>query len=291
MSPIIVTGATGFIGRAFFGKYERGNYRLMPVVRSLSKAHDIGLRNPILFQDLERIEIDERNGGSVVTLLHLAGGSRDEGANSLWSAIVCTTQAAIQRIRRLGLKRIIYMSGYGVNEDSSESFIVAKWNAEEVIRSCGVPYTILRCSYVLGHNDELTPTILQAIKAGEVSVPGDGLYRIQPLYVEDVVDILWNAAQEVSNENYVVDLLGEPITYVNFVKGLIERTSARARIIHRPVEEFLRASFSSGDADFTASELGVLLLDLVGPRTESCFGVRIRGVDEILNLVTKGESL
>ena len=282
---IILTGASGFIGRHFFPRYKNHSNNLIPVVREAEQAEDIGAKEVILFNEMTGRKLNEINLRSA-SLIHLIGTSRDSKKCSMWDSIVGTAKTTVEAAREASIRRILYLSGYGVSSQSSEGYFLAKWNAEEIIRTSGIPYTIFRCSYILGSSDELTPYLIEGIKKGQVEIPGDGSYRIQPLHVDDVTDILWDAAQEQTAKNYTIDLLGHSITFINFVKLLAKKLNAEITISNIDFATLMKQSVFSPDANFTTSELAVLICDHIGPPSKTCFGVRIKNIEDIIeNLV------
>ena len=281
MLRIVLTGATGFVGRHFFTRYKNCDPNIVPVVRSTEKGITLGVENFLVFHEMTGGMLNDK-GLKSSCLIHLIGASRDERNCSMWDSIVETTRSVILAARESDIQRIIYLSGYGVNAQSAEGNYMAKWEAEEIIRSSGIPYTIFRCSYILGPGDELTPYLIEQLKEGRVEIPGDGSYRIQPLHIDDVVSVLYNATKEETFKSHTFNLLGCPITYANFVELLASKIYPKAVISHVDLETFIRRAISSPDPDFTTSELAVLIGDRVGPPTVTCLGVKIRGIEEIV---------
>lgn len=279
--PIIVTGATGFVGRHFLNRAAYRNAAVLPVIRSSLKAEELGLEKWIMFEDLTSRKLFEMGAGSA-TIVHLIGASREEKNCSMWDAIVKTTERLVPIAREAKVKRIVYLSGYGVTRESTETYFRAKAEAESIIESCGIPYAIFRCSYVLGQGDELTPLLVEKIRKGQVEIPGDGSYVIQPIYIEDLAEVLLRAVSHEGVDSYSYDLLGHPISFERFVGLLASRIAPAATVKRVSLETFIRRAIFSSDPEFTLSELAVLVCDQVGPVTESCLGVKIRSIEETL---------
>ena len=224
-------------------------------------------------------------GWGTAGLVHLIGASRDHGERSMWDSIVGTTEVVTAVAQRVDIDRIVYLSGYGVGAESTEPYFAAKYRAEEIISACGVPYTIFRASYILGRGDELVPGLVAALRRGRVDVPGSGMYRMQPLHVGDVVELLGAAVSDVSDESQTLPLLGEPIAYVDFVKALACKVAPRARVATVELEDFIRQMLRSPDPELSMSELCVLICDLVGPPTRHCFGRTLPGLESVIERV------
>ena len=283
--PILVTGATGFVGRALIQECRRRRVPVIGVSRSPPRKRAAAIRW-IRFADLNARRLrrlDFQSGA----LVHLAGASRDLPGSSLHDAIVRTTEVAVAAVKAAGGRRIVYPSGFGGSPSCPEAYFRAKAEAERIIGGSGIPHTIFRCSYILGPGDELTPFLTDAMRKGTVEIPGDGSYRIQPLFVEDVARIFLRAATEGAAPTGTFNLLGEPIAYIDLVRRFRDRLAPGARIRKVPVETFLRRALSSADPALTLGELAILLLDQVGPPTGAFLGVTLRGVPAILDRATR----
>ena len=284
MLNIVLTGANGFVGRNFFYRHKNQGQNIIPVVRKSAQAADLGAKEFILFNELSGSKLIEMNLSSAC-LIHLIGASRDSKDYSMWDSIVKTTHTIVTAAREASLGRIIYLSGYGVSDQSSEGYFLAKWNAEEIIRCSGIPYTIFRASYILGGGDELSPYLIKGIRKGLIEIPGDGSYRIQPLYIFDVIDILFETAKDQTTKNYMIDLLGSSITFVQYIELLASKLGIKIKISNVDLASIIRQSIFSPNSDFTTSELAVLISDIVGPPTKDCFGVKIKDVEEFIDNV------
>ncbi len=224
---IVVTGATGFIGGRLIASTKLRECELLPVIRSKEKAALLGIDKWILFQELTQKSIVDAGFESSV-IVHLIGSSRDEEGCSLRESIVATTEAVVTVARETRSKRVLYLSGYGITPDSSDAYFKSKAEAEKIIQDSGIPYTLFRPSYILGPGDELTPYLVQELEKGSIEIPGDGSYRLQPVYVEDMVDIIINAGHVTDNESYSYDILGPVISLSGYVRMLAARVAPQA---------------------------------------------------------------
>lgn len=278
----VVTGASGFLGRNVVASAQSKGLNVLPVIRSKDKGELLGLKKYLLFQELCDQKLIEA-GFDSSTLVHLIGSSRDEEDCSLQQAIVATTKTVVAIAKETGIKRIVYLSGYGITRDSSEAYFKLKAEAESIIQNSGIPYTLFRPSYILGPGDEITPYLVQELEEGYVEIPGDGSYRLQPVYIEDMVDIIMNAASLRNGESYEYDVLGPIVSFSTYVNMLAARVAPQATLHHEKLETFIRRATFSADPDLTTGELAILICDLVGPVTENCLGVRIRSLEETLD--------
>jgi nucleoside-diphosphate-sugar epimerase len=279
---LIVTGATGFIGSRLVSAAKSGGLDVLSIIRSKEKGSQPGVEKWGLFRELNSRNLVESGFESAV-IVHLVGSSRDEEDCSLQESIVGTTKTIVAVAKQARIKRIVYLSGYGITQDSSVTYFKLKAEAESIIQNSGIPFILFRPSYILGPGDEVTPFLVQELEKGYIEIPGDGSYRFQPIYVEDMVDIIINAASVGNDDSYSYDVLGSIISFSTYVNMLAARVAPQANIHQEKLETFIRRATFSPDPVFTTGELAILICDLVGPVTESCLGVRIRSLEETLD--------
>lgn len=284
MSMLVVTGATGFVGRHLLSKAGSEGVSVLPVVRSREKGELLHQENFLLFHELTGKKLRDL-GFAHSSLVHLIGPSDDESECSIWDSIVPPTRAVIAAAEEASIRRIIYLSGFGVTDQSSDIYFRAKAESERLIRSSTIPNTIFRCSYILGPGDELIANLIRDMLHGRVEVPGDGSYRIQPLHVEDVVSVIVRSAEQDASHSSTIDLLNEPVSFREFIGRLASRIRPDAEIVSVPVETFVRRTLFSPNPEFDIHELAILLCDKVGTPTRNCFGVDLAGIDEVITRV------
>jgi len=260
---ILVAGATGFIGSAVLREASRSGINAEGVVR----APHIGLAYARFIRGTAR------PCACNPPIIHAAGASRGD----VWSANVTVTEQLLAAAERKRLRRIVYISGYGITPSSSDAYFQSKAAAEARLRAGRIPYTIIRCSYILGFGDELTPDLALQAQSGSIRIPGAGRYRIQPVLVEDLSNVLLRAALEPSRRNRVFNVLGRPLQFRELVTIVARASTSKCvRLVSIPPETYLREALLRDNPTFTTGELALLMADLIGPTTKRCIGIPIR---------------
>jgi len=274
---IIIAGATGYIGTRLLrhlpservaGVIVRRLPPALPGVKWLIGPAGIEQTNLAAAQDC--------------VLFHFIGGGRGRHSRDIYDLNVRSTEMLVDFARRSGVRRVVYMSGFGVGGESSSAYFQAKGEAEEIIKSSGIDHAVMRCSYVLGGEDELKPWLLSEIAGGVVHLPGGGDYRIQPVYIDDLMRCFVALADKAGRLDGVYDFIGEPIGFKDFVSRLIRRLGATALIEASSIEAFVRETVVRADPTFSLDELAILLCDVVGSWTTDVAGVRPRSADEAI---------
>jgi uncharacterized protein YbjT (DUF2867 family) len=142
MSHILITGGNGGLGREVVARLNPDRH----TVRIMSR----GKRPPNLDARIEWAQADLRTGSgvaeavrSVDVVYHLATGHSPKDTRLV---DVEGTRRLLELSRGEGVKNFIYSSIIGVEHFPGFFYYKAKFDAERMIESSGVPYTILRAA-------------------------------------------------------------------------------------------------------------------------------------------------
>jgi uncharacterized protein YbjT (DUF2867 family) len=164
---IVVTGASGQLGRAVLE-------RLLDRV----PAEQVGasVRDPEKVRDLAERGVRVRRGDyaeppSLAEALEGASRVLVVSANTLGEEGLRQNRAAIEAAVAAGAERVLYTSHAGARPDSPFPPMPQHAANEEVLRTCGAPFTSLRNGFYAS----TVPRLLQgAWHTGELRVPEDG---------------------------------------------------------------------------------------------------------------------
>jgi uncharacterized protein YbjT (DUF2867 family) len=277
---IIIAGATGYLGTRLL-RHLPSDRIAGVIVRRLPP----GLTGVKWLIGPAGIEPTDLAAARDCVLFHFIGGGRGRHSRDIYDLNVRSTEMLVDFARRSGVRRIVYMSGFGVGGESSAAYFQAKGEAEEIIRTSGIDHAIMRCSYVLGGEDEFKPWLLSEIAGGVVHLPGGGDYRIQPVYIDDLMRCFVALAEKDGRLDGIYDFIGEPIGFKDFIGRLLLRLGATARIEASSIEAFVRETVVRPDPTFSLDELAILLCDVVGPWTTDAAGIRPRSADEAITAI------
>ncbi len=204
---ILVTGATGFIGRSLITCLEREGIE--------ARAYQGRMNDPI--------RLREELGG-ITTVIHLAGSEARGRDRLLHHVDVDGSERLVEEARRADVQHIIYASRLGADPASMHPLLQAKGQVERIIRRSGIPFTILRSATLYGRNDRFFELIVGlAIWSWPfVWLPGGGNMRMQPLWVEDFVRCLVQSLNRPDLKNKTISVAGsEQLTYATLVHQLL----------------------------------------------------------------------
>ncbi|MGE5141324.1 MAG: SDR family oxidoreductase, partial [Rudaea sp.] len=143
---------------------------------------------------------------------------------------VANTLTLFECARKAGLERIVHVSITNPSEDSPLEYFRGKARLERALIESGLSYSILRPTVLFGPEDILINNIAWTLRHLPVfGVFGDGQYRVQPIYVDDLAALAVD--QGKSNENRTIDAIGpETFTYRQLVAAIGEAIG-----VHRPI--------------------------------------------------------
>ncbi|MCH8968907.1 MAG: NAD(P)H-binding protein [Planctomycetes bacterium] len=177
------------------------------------------------------------------------------------------TRTLIRCAREAGVKRFVHVSITHASADSPLPYFQGKGILEETIKQSGLSYAIVRPAVVFGPEDILINNIAWLLRKLPIfGIPGSGEYRLQPILVDDLADIMVGAG--ASHANTIVDAVGPDIfTFEEMVRLIRDRIGGRAHILHmHPGLALLIARVLGrvvGDVMLTKEELDGLMSSLL----------------------------
>ena len=136
---ILVTGGTGFIGKALIRSLVESGYPVRTLIRPSSQSPDLprGVGVEVAVSSLK----DERGLRAAMvgvdTVYHLAGVERRGAYASLMEVDIQGTQAVTTAAVDAGVDRLFYISHLGADRASAFPVLKSKAIAEEHIRRSG----------------------------------------------------------------------------------------------------------------------------------------------------------
>lgn len=132
------------------------------------------------------------------------------------------TRNIVNEARRAGVRRFVYISSLGADVGESP-YHRSKLEGEEIVRTFGGNWTILRIGNVYGPGDEQISLLLRMVRTlPAVPLIGDGDQPIQPAWHEDIATGIVRATEREDLAGRVLELAGNDLTSQN---DLVERLS------------------------------------------------------------------
>jgi NADH dehydrogenase len=207
-----VTGAFGYSGRYIAARLLEAGYEVITLTNSASRPNPFGervRRTPLSFDNPEALEKALQG----VEVLYNTYWVRFNHREFTHARAVQNTLTLFEAARRAGVRRVVHVSITNPSEDSPLEYFRCKARLERALQESGLSHAILRPAVLFGREDILINNIAWSLRRFPVfPVFGDGSYRLQPIYVDDLAELA--VAQGRQTGNAIVNAIGpETFTY------------------------------------------------------------------------------
>jgi NADH dehydrogenase len=190
----------------------------------------------------------------------------DKGNNTQPKAVE-NTRILVAAAAKAGVQRIVHISITNPAPASHLPYFRGKAANEKAVIDSGMSYAILRPTVLFGKEDILINNIAWLLrKLPLFGLPGDGSYRLSPVYADDLAELVVNSIDQKAN--FIWDAVGpDEFTFKAMVE-LIGKTinNQRALIPLPPRIALLAAQFISlfvKDVILTPEEVDGLMANLL----------------------------
>jgi NADH dehydrogenase len=209
---ILVTGATGFVGRVLLPRLVEAGWETRCLVRPSKRSPRLptGVATQLAIGALTDPRALRSALAGVDTVIHLAGTEWQGLHSDLLAVDVQGTRALVDAAREANIRRFIFLSHLGADRASGYPVLKAKGIAEEFIRQSGLPHTIFRSALVYGPEDRFINVMALIVRLGPgfFLLPGDGRTALQPLWVEDLATCMEWSLSDPATLNQTLSLGG-----------------------------------------------------------------------------------
>lgn len=262
----IVTGAFGYSGKYIARRLLDAGYQVFTLTNSPDRANPFGDKVrvfPFNFDNPGKL-VDSLRGASVLYNTYWVRFNHSDFTHSI---AVNNTLKLFDAAKKAGVKRIIHVSITNPSEGSHLEYFRGKAILERALIESGMSYTILRPAVVFGKEDILINNIAWFLRKFPVfGVFGDGNYRIQSIYVDDLAKLAVDYGQK--SGNYIIDATGpETFTYRGLAEEIGKAIGKQRPIISIPpaIGYFIGYIVGKikGDVVITREEIEGLMADLL----------------------------
>ncbi len=261
-----VTGAFGYSGKYIARRLLDAGETVITLTNSLHRPNPFGEQVqafPFHFAQPEKL-VKTLRGVSVLVNTYWV---RFNHKNFTHEMAVQNTLTLFRAAKAAGVERVVHVSITNPDENSPLEYFSGKGRLERALMESGLSYAILRPTVLFGKEDILINNIAWALRHLPVfGVFGDGEYRLQPIYVDDLAQLA--VAQGKNRENVIIDAIGpETFTYRELARTIGEIIGVRRPIIGVPPGIGYLAGWLIGkivgDVMITRPEIEGLMADLL----------------------------
>jgi uncharacterized protein YbjT (DUF2867 family) len=265
---VVITGAFGYTGKYATRILLGRGYQIRTLTFHPERANLFGDKVqvfPYSFDKQERLTETLLGASTLINTYWV----RFPRGRSTFETAVQNTCTLINAAKKAGVRRIVHVSIANPSLESKLGYYRGKAQLERAVVESGLSYTILRPTVIFGLEDILINNIAWFVRHFPVfAIPGDGRYRIRPIYVEDMARLITDAVEQ--EENAALDAVGpETYTFEELVKQIAEQLRRRIGLVHVPMAAAYVATrlagWLVGDLVLTWEEYKGLMGDLLAP--------------------------
>ncbi len=261
-----VTGAFGYSGKYIAKRLLDRGHEVITLTNSPDRANPFAGRvkpYPFNFNDPDELARSLRD----VSVLYNTYWVRFNHKLFRHADAVRNTERLFAAAKEANVERIVHVSITNPSEDSSLEYFSCKARLERALEESGVSHAILRPTVLFGKEDILINNIAWALRRLPVfGVFGNGEYRLQPIYVDDLAALA--VEQGARRDNVTLDAIGpETFAYSELVKIIGETIGKKRPVISvSPAVGYLAGWILGklvGDVMITHEEIKGLMADLL----------------------------
>lgn len=230
---VLVTGANGFIGTHVIRHLLDTHHTVRGLIR---RGGDDANARLLREWGADLVEGDfgdaadaARACEAIEGVVHLIGSIRRPRTGSFEEMHRAKTAGLVSAARASGVRRIVYISAPGASARAKSDYLRTKFEAEELIRSSGLEWVVLRASLVVGRRvgerDSKLVRRLFALARTKRRMPvlGSGANRLQPIHVHNLAEIIAQALTSETARDQVVGVGGPDVLTMNeLIAGILE---------------------------------------------------------------------
>ena len=277
---VVVTGASGFVAKNLRKYLSENDVNLISISRNNFRTYKN--EQKIISKDYKEKFILNKIKNSNA-LIHLVGIGKQSVEIDYEMINVELTKHIVNLTKKAKIKKIVYNSGLGVSSKTSVGYFISKYKAEKILVNSGLNYTIFRPSYIVGKDDLFTKFLKKQIKIKTIEIPGSGQYSIQPIFINDVVKILFQSITEKKFGNKIIDLVGsEYLTFEKYVKLFCRGNKIKIKKVN--LENAYYNAINNKKSNFGIDDLNILVGDFKGNynQLEKISQIKFESVVELL---------
>lgn len=223
MARILITGGGGFVGKHLVGLLKEKN---KVIILSRNPGFLGGIKGDL--NDYDSIKDSFRE---IDTVIHLAF-SKNYPEN------IKMTENLIRVCKENKVQKIILLSSMAAKRNNPDQYGKVKQMVEKITKQSGINYTILRPSIIYGRGSSSFDFIIDKIRKIPAFVPviGSGKYKLAPVYILDVVEIIKKCVENKITDKKEYDLPGgEEIYFIDLIEELKKQLRIKKRNIKIPI--------------------------------------------------------
>lgn len=202
---LLVTGGSGYIGRALVSKLKNTGYSY----RILSRQPGEG----VIRGDVRDKASLEKAMSGIEAVIHLAGVTQSHSRHHYYEVNAEGTKNCLEAAEKAGVRKFIFVSSRAVGKEGGAYADSKRW-AEEEVRKARCPWVILRPAEVYGRGEQGVDRLVGLIRRSFFVPVIVTSSLLCPVFIDDIVEAILKAVENPSCAGKIYTLAGpHELTY------------------------------------------------------------------------------
>ncbi len=245
---ILVTGASGFVGRHTVAALLRAGHEVVGMSRETPPEERRVPGAAYVTGDVtSAATLTPDTFAGCDAVVHLVGIIQEvRGQGQTFETVhVQGTKNILAAAKEAGIAgRFVYLSALGSTADAPSRYSQTKAAAEQAVRESGIPFTLFRPSIILGPDGDFVRQMEALLKKPPgapfpppfVPVPGSGANRFQPLWVGDLTACIVRCLTDPATVNQTYEIGGETtVTFNTLLQAFGRHLGIKKPLLHVPM--------------------------------------------------------
>ena len=233
---ILVTGATGVVGRALLPLLLAAGHQVRALVRDPRRLGAQRVNVQLALVDLADPHGLRHAVRGCDTVIHLAAAIRDQPPRRVEEINGLGTLRLLRAAERAGARRFLFFSAMGATEFQRTRFFRSKALAEEAVLDAGLEGSVFAPSIVYDRDDSWVTLLRRLALLPMLPISGDGDALYQPIWAQDVARAVaaWVEGRDAERRRH--ELAGPEVLSYDDMARTVAASAGRPRpLIHVPL--------------------------------------------------------
>jgi uncharacterized protein YbjT (DUF2867 family) len=241
-SKVLLTGATGFIGKRLLYKLDENGHQVRCLVRppeKLTLPRPLSHEPEIFYGDLLKPEtLKEALSGmdAAYYLVHSMGGRSIRQTHAFEEKDRAAAKNFLSAADSVGLSRMFYLGGLGDVSDNLSHHLSSRQEVGRILQSGRVKTTVLRAAVIVGAGGAAFEIIRYLVERLPVMLCPKWVYTMsQPIAIDDVLAYLAGCLENPQTSGLSLDIGGPQIvSYADLMRMYAKVRGLKRLIIGIP---------------------------------------------------------